>query len=75
MTSLAEPDANFGYPSYVYNHPGYYAPSYPSFRVPSVPYVQASSYQLPKQEIGVSYGPIHYRVKKQWLKAQTEVKS
>jgi hypothetical protein len=63
MASLATSEPYYSYPSYVYNHPQHYAPSYSTFSYPGVPYIQAPTYQLPKQDIGVSYGPIRYKVK------------
>jgi hypothetical protein len=62
--SLAASEANFGYPSYIYNQPQYYAPSYANYRVPNYQYfAQGPTYQVAQQELGVQYGPIHYKVK------------
>jgi hypothetical protein len=64
MISLATSEANFGYPSYIYNQPQYYAPSYANYRVPNYQYfAQGPTYQVGQQELGVQYGPIHYKVK------------
>jgi hypothetical protein len=64
MISLATSEANFGYPSYIYNQPQYYAPSYANYRVPNYQYfAQGPTYQVAQQELGVQYGPIHYKVK------------